>query len=425
MPPIEPKQSAKGSTASGKALPSDKSAAGAPGKGSSAEVLQACELLEAELASLRSAYDQYFLGVDRHPPSRKHEDLKRHLTQLKGSFVRGTAAKFRVNALHSKFLTYERLWQRTLLEIENGTYKRDLLKLERRSKRAGGAEADKEKQKQGPVELNEEDVPESFDDLEAELEQAAVALDRRAPPPSFKEPAAVPPVAPSVPVVAPLTPAIAPVVPQRTQSSLGTPVVPPVRTTTGPIPVVPPVVPPPPPGARTVTSGSIPMVPPVVPPPPPGARTVTSGGIPLIPPARTTTGSIPVVPPVAPPPPPGARTVTSGGVPAVPPARTTTGSNVPAAGARPPAPPPAARAAPAPVASGGGDVSDDKLRAVYDAYVSAKRRNKEDTSKMSYESVAASLRKQVPELLKQHNARSVEFKVVIKDGKAVLKAVPK
>jgi hypothetical protein len=44
---------------------------------------------------------------------------------------------------------------------------------------------------------------------------------------------------------------------------------------------------------------------------------------------------------------------------------------------------------------------------------------------MSYDSVAASLRKQVPELMKQHGAKSVEFKVIIKDGKAVLKAVPK
>jgi hypothetical protein len=72
-----------------------------------------------------------------------------------------------------------------------------------------------------------------------------------------------------------------------------------------------------------------------------------------------------------------------------------------------------------------GQLSDDKLKAVYDAYVTAKRRNQEDTSKMTYESVAANLRKQVPELLKQHNAKSVEFKVVIKDGKATLKAVPK
>lgn len=78
-----------------------------------------------------------------------------------------------------------------------------------------------------------------------------------------------------------------------------------------------------------------------------------------------------------------------------------------------------------PPSAGAGGLSDDKLKAVYDAYVSAKRRNKEDTSKMSYESVASSLRKQVPELMKQHKAKAVEFKVVIKDGKAVLKAVPK
>ena len=32
---------------------------------------------------------------------------------------------------------------------------------------------------------------------------------------------------------------------------------------------------------------------------------------------------------------------------------------------------------------------------------------------------------QVPELMKQHNAKSVEFKDVIKDGKAVLRALPK
>ena len=76
------------------------------------------------------------------------------------------------------------------------------------------------------------------------------------------------------------------------------------------------------------------------------------------------------------------------------------------------------------MASGPG-ISDDKLRAVYDAYVTAKRRCQEDTSKLSFESVAGNLRKQVPELMRQHNAKAVEFKVVIKDGKATLKAVPK
>ena len=67
----------------------------------------------------------------------------------------------------------------------------------------------------------------------------------------------------------------------------------------------------------------------------------------------------------------------------------------------------------------------EKIRAVYDAYVQAKKKCNEDVSKLSLESVANSLRKQVPELLKTHKAKSVDFKVVIKDGKAVLRAVPK
>jgi hypothetical protein len=93
--------------------------------------------------------------------------------------------------------------------------------------------------------------------------------------------------------------------------------------------------------------------------------------------------------------------------------------------ARPPPTAPRPAAPRPPSATGPSDLSDDKLKTVYNAYVAAKRNNKEDTSKMSYDSIAASLRKQVPELMKQHGAKSVEFKVVIKDGKAVLKAVPK
>ena len=70
-------------------------------------------------------------------------------------------------------------------------------------------------------------------------------------------------------------------------------------------------------------------------------------------------------------------------------------------------------------------LNDTRLREVYDAYVMAKKRCNEDTSRLSYDSVASSLKKQVPDLLKKHNARDVDFKVIIKDGKAVLKAVPK
>ena len=39
--------------------------------------------------------------------------------------------------------------------------------------------------------------------------------------------------------------------------------------------------------------------------------------------------------------------------------------------------------------------------------------------------LAAALRKQVPKLINNTGAKSVEFKVVIRGGKAVLKALPK
>ena len=39
--------------------------------------------------------------------------------------------------------------------------------------------------------------------------------------------------------------------------------------------------------------------------------------------------------------------------------------------------------------------------------------------------MAASLKKQVPKLLASTGAKSIEFKVVIKQGRTVLKAVPK
>jgi hypothetical protein len=88
---------------------------------------------------------------------------------------------------------------------------------------------------------------------------------------------------------------------------------------------------------------------------------------------------------------------------------------------------PAASASVRPPAAGGADggLSDTKVKAIYDAYVMAKKRCGEDTRAVTLDSVASSLRKQVPELMKQHNAKTVEFKVVIKDGKAVLRALPK
>ena len=70
------------------------------------------------------------------------------------------------------------------------------------------------------------------------------------------------------------------------------------------------------------------------------------------------------------------------------------------------------------------EISDDKLRRLYDTYLVARQRTGESTDGISYESVASRIRAQVPQLMEKHKAKNIEFKVVIKGGKAVLKAIP-
>ena len=70
------------------------------------------------------------------------------------------------------------------------------------------------------------------------------------------------------------------------------------------------------------------------------------------------------------------------------------------------------------------EISEDKLRRLYDTYLVARQRCGEPTDGISYESVASRIRAQVPQLMEKHKAKNIEFKVVIKAGKAILKAIP-
>ena len=80
-------------------------------------------------------------------------------------------------------------------------------------------------------------------------------------------------------------------------------------------------------------------------------------------------------------------------------------------------------------ASSGASVSsvltDDKLSAIYEAYRTAKLRCQENVSGLTKEVMAASIKKQVSVIMSKHKCKSIEFKVIIKEGKAVLKVMPK
>jgi hypothetical protein len=210
------------------------------------------DALEEELEEIKVKYEMYFIGAERMEPARRRDDLKRNIARLKNAFTRNAGIRFRIQALHARYLSYERLWLRSTREKEAGTYRRDVLKARRKAaERTEGTEA----------------------------------------------------------------------------------------------------------GEAPGTDASPQTPPPSTPPPPVAAR-------------------------AGPPPLPVPRT-----------------------------PEPA--------------MSDAELRVLYESYLAAKRSCNEDVSKVTLESISRTVNKQAPEIAARFKAKRVEFKVAVRDGRAVLTAVPK
>ena len=70
-------------------------------------------------------------------------------------------------------------------------------------------------------------------------------------------------------------------------------------------------------------------------------------------------------------------------------------------------------------------MSDAELRVLYESFLAAKRSCNEDVSKVTFESLSRTVNKQAPEIAARFKASRVEFKVAVRDGRAVLTAVPK
>jgi len=218
----------------------------APGK-SNAAMDAALAELDAAVGALQRHYELYFLGLERKEPSQDRDQLRRELMSLKRLTITNTGLKFKLNSLWNKYLSYERMWIRTVTEIEEGRYYRDVFKAKMRSKAREEAAQLQEAQQKG---------------LQAAANLAEMSS-----------------------------------------------------------------------GAKSAAAAR-------------GAQASRSG------------------------------------------------------------------------------LTDDKLEKLYSAFVTAKKRCKEDTNGLTLEAMRKSLDKQIPAIKQKHNAKAVDFKVVIKGGKAILKAVP-
>ncbi len=97
--------------------------------------------IEKDSERIKRDYDQYFLGLSKRPPTTAQAQFAGHMRKIKEEELRewGTSDRFRFNQIHARFVALERVWAREMKQIEDGTHKRDKLKLSLARKREAAA----------------------------------------------------------------------------------------------------------------------------------------------------------------------------------------------------------------------------------------------------------------------------------------------
>jgi hypothetical protein len=149
--------------------------------------------LEIAVDRLRSLYEQYFMGIEKLEPTVPRKNVDRRIHMLRKEQIRNTALRFRFNMLLQRYNTYQTHWQRICRDMENGTYKRHVI---RAQQRFGGKRPSLRPLSGTPVadtpdelaELDREFAPaQLLDDRDVELEEEPPTFVRR-PPPSTRTP---------------------------------------------------------------------------------------------------------------------------------------------------------------------------------------------------------------------------------------------
>lgn len=405
--------------------------------------------LEQRVERLRALYEQYFMGIEKIEPAVLRKDVDRRFWILRRAQIRNTAMRFKLNTINQRYNTYQQYWQRNIREIEAGTYKRHVLRAEKRfgnealtitAKKRFGRNKDVSPEEQQAIEERAKKALEQVADLdEFDVDFGSDELFRPMEPATEKElrPAAQPAARPNAP---PVRAAHSLDDLDDLESLMGLDAGPTVWGSPGPRAAQPsqPARPLPPrpqvpvrrsqpqPAKAAKTEGDHGFgniggvfaeheddqtapharIPPVVPPPHPPRPGAPGPARPSAPgPTRPSAPGTPLPRPV---PPPGRPPVPT---PAQPSPLSRPSQPRPATPATPAKPPPV--------------ISDDRVKELYREYVTAKRQCNESTSSITEASLAKSLRGTAEKLKEKHRGRRIDYEVVIKDGRAVLKPIVK
>src|SRR4051794_23971382 len=94
--------------------------------------------LESRMERLRALYEQYFMGLEKLEPQVPRKDVERRIHNLRKEQIRNTALRFKFQGLVQRFNTLQAHWGKVVRQIEEGTYRRDII---RAAQRVGEKEA--------------------------------------------------------------------------------------------------------------------------------------------------------------------------------------------------------------------------------------------------------------------------------------------
>ncbi len=98
------------------------------------------------------------MGIEKIPPAVVHKDVERRIYLLRREQIRNTAKRFKLQTTIQRYNTFQQYWQRVLREIENGTYKRHVLRAERSTANVGTKSPEKPPVESAEVEPDSENL---------------------------------------------------------------------------------------------------------------------------------------------------------------------------------------------------------------------------------------------------------------------------
>jgi hypothetical protein len=100
--------------------------------------------MERKLERLRALYESFFLGIERAPPNVPRREMNRLILEMQQEPIGNASLRFRFQAIMQRWVLFTAYWNRTLREIEAGTFRRDLARAQRHLAEKGGAITEQE-----------------------------------------------------------------------------------------------------------------------------------------------------------------------------------------------------------------------------------------------------------------------------------------